>query len=515
VSSASSSIGARLAEFRDLRARGALCTEVSEHLANEAATLFLSEYRSSGKYLADAITLLAEIATLEEPCLSQPGLRAAFPKLIERLSDSFDPQLCAVYDRVFTQMISLARQLPAAARLDETLRRFGLRTEQDILNRKALLRTRTTPLAPEACGRVKKVLVLSRVTLGADVAITSIVLQSAQHTFPGAETVLFAPAKAQELFGGNPALRVHPLAYASGGTLLERLGSWADVLAAVEDETRGLAPDECLLLDPDSRYLQLGLLPALADESRYFFFESRSAGADTAKNLSTLTLEWLNSTFGRADSIFPRVWLRDADVSFGADVRARQHAGGAQRLVAISFGAGGNDEKRLAGSFEESLVFRLIEEGCTVLLDKGASESELTRARHIVEAVRDRGGIVAETNASSNARHVPPRCRMVTWHGGIGGWAGIVAAADEYIGYDSSGQHIAAACGIPAIDVFSAETTPVFRARWTPGGEAAIRTAVAREGNSPETGNDLTDEVMRIHRAMRVADVRKQQTARQ
>ena len=90
-SSAGQRIALRLEEFRALSARGALCTEVTEQLAAEAASAFLSHYRERGEYLSDAIALLAEISTLDEPCLSQPGQRATFPLLVETLSDSFDP----------------------------------------------------------------------------------------------------------------------------------------------------------------------------------------------------------------------------------------------------------------------------------------------------------------------------------------------------------------------------------------------------------------------------------------
>ena len=58
-------IALRFEEFRALRARGALCTEVTEQLAGEAASAFLSHYQERGEYLSDAIALLAEIATLE------------------------------------------------------------------------------------------------------------------------------------------------------------------------------------------------------------------------------------------------------------------------------------------------------------------------------------------------------------------------------------------------------------------------------------------------------------------
>ena len=82
-SSSAEQIAARLEEFRALRARSGLCTEVTEQLAAEAASAFLDHYRPHGEYLRDAITLLAEIATLEEPCLSEAGQRATFPLLVE------------------------------------------------------------------------------------------------------------------------------------------------------------------------------------------------------------------------------------------------------------------------------------------------------------------------------------------------------------------------------------------------------------------------------------------------
>src|ERR1019366_3415154 len=165
----------RLAEFRELRARGALCTGVTEQLSTEAATAFLDRFESRGEYLGDAITLLAEISTLEEPCLAEPGQRATFPLLVERLSDSFDPRHCLLYDRAFAQMITICRRLPSAAKLDAALRRFGLKSEGDLLERKARLRKRRPMLDVRERQGVRKVLVLSRVTLGADVAITSVV----------------------------------------------------------------------------------------------------------------------------------------------------------------------------------------------------------------------------------------------------------------------------------------------------------------------------------------------------
>ena len=491
----------RLREFRDLRARGALCTAVTAELATKAADQFLEAFQVHGTYLGDAIALLAEISTLEEPCLSDPGQRATFPLLIERLSDSFDPALCPLYDRAFSQILSHARKLPAAARLDSTLRDFGLESDQDLLERKMRVTSARRWIGNPTT--IKKVLALSRVTLGADVALTSIVLQKLRVRFPGAERVLIGTSKAPELFGGDESLRIMEVPYAGSGSLLERLESWRGIIQRIADEIQGLAPEEYLLIDPDSRYLQLGMLPALQDESRYFFFDSRSAGSGRTESLSRLTAEWWNGIFGeQPESLWPRVWLRSEDQQSGRSI-VRNLRESAPSIVALSFGVGGNPAKRLPDPFEEELVTQLLREGATIILDQGAGEDERERALRLAESAA-RGGFAAEI-AGGAAPDRRGAGRLRTWRGGIGAWAGIIAASDCFIGYDSAGQHIAAALGVPTIDIFSANTTPLFRERWKPTGSGPSRIVVesrleSQAGSGSEPVRENVDAVMQAVR---------------
>ena len=499
----------RLAQFRELRARGALCTEVTEQLATEAATAFLDRFESLGEYLGDAITLLAEISTLEEPCLAEPGQRATFPLLVERLSDSFAPQYCLLYDRAFSQMITVCRRLPSATKLDAALRRFGLNSERDLLERKARLRKRPPMLDARERQRVKKVLVLSRVTLGADVAITSVVWQKARQSFPQAELVLLGSPKLLQLFGGDGSLRIHKIQYQAAGGLLDRLASWLPVAEAVEEETKTLRPEEFVVIDPDSRLLQLGLLPALQDESRYFFLESRCFGEPGQGSMSQITLRWLNSMFGGPDAsnddILPAVSLRSEDKEFGRELCRKLRQGGSSFLVAASFGVGGNRQKRLPDPFEEELLLRLLEEGSTVLLDKGAGEEELDRASRLVERVKASGRTVIEADRESASRLSGPEpicCQMLTWQGEIGAFSALVGESDEYIGYDSAGQHIAAALGVPTIDIFTEAASVVFQERWRPCGRGIVKVAgVAFSGGKPPNAETVIAEVVDSHRA--------------
>ena len=121
---------------------------------------------------------------------------------------------------------------------------------------------------------------LSRVTLGADVAVTSVILDAAKRRFPGAAIYLVGPRKNWELFAADPRILHLPVNYRRG-TLRERLAAWTGV-------ARGAGRPDSIVIDPDSRLTQLGLLPVCPEE-RYYFFESRAYGGDGDDSLPVLT----------------------------------------------------------------------------------------------------------------------------------------------------------------------------------------------------------------------------------
>src|SRR5262249_30671915 len=64
---------------------------------------------------------------------------------------------------------------------------------------------------------------------------------------------------------------------------------------------------------------------------------------------------------------------------------------------------------------------------------------------------------------------------ILVWNGRIGILAALIRESDLYIGYDSSGQHIAAALGVKCIDVFAGFSSQRFVDRWRPDGRAETR----------------------------------------
>ena len=342
-------------------------------------------------------------ALLEEPC----G-KALFGILVEGLADRFEPALCDAYARLFAD---------AAARVVPGLDTFSLVARYERIRRPRLV-TR----------RPQRVFVLSRITLGADVAVTSVILAAAKRRFAHAEIVFVAPQKNYDLFAADPRIRHAPISYGRGG-LMERL-SVLDTLRST------VAGSGCLIIDPDSRLTQLGLLAICADDD-YHFFESRAYGADTDHPLSELAAAWVAECLGVSGT---KPYL-----ALGPQPQRGRH-------VAISLGVGENAAKRLPDPFEEELLRMIAGLGAPLCIDLGAGGEEAERVRRAVE----RSGAQA-----------------TLWNGSFAGFASIIAGSRLYVGYDSAGQHVAAACGVPLISVFTGFPVPRMFDRWRPTGSHA------------------------------------------
>jgi ADP-heptose:LPS heptosyltransferase len=461
-----------------------------EPLPEQLVVDFLSAYRASRVYLRDRMNRLAEMATDEDPEVAESATRALFTALVERLADSFEPDAVSLYNRAFAQIIQICRRNPRAKQIDQELNKFGLRDEADVVARAD--RVRRIASLTDSTGsfdNVRRVIILSRVTLGADVAITSVIIERVKLVLPSAEIVLIGGTKASELFGGDPRIRFSEIGYRRAGTTIERLLSWVELLGRIRELTDGLSAGEYLVVDPDSRLTQLGLLPVenvnqgdVSALGYYQFFPSREYGSGTAGSLSELTSWWLDELFGPTERTYPQLSLKsdDSKVARNQINRIRR---GSRPIVAINFGVGGNQLKRVGVDFEASLVASLIQDGAAIVLDKGAGEDETSRADAVVNSATriEREGrrvIAVEIDEHSLTEERPsltPDADILVWNGRIGMLAGLIGESDLYIGYDSAGQHIAAALGVRCIDVFAGFSSQRMLDRWRPAGRAETR----------------------------------------
>lgn len=364
--------------------------------------------------MASTCSLLLDLCLRGQPwsselldrAIAEDDGRALMSIVVEYLGDQFKPRLCDVYARLFSDVI--AQVCP------ELIPR----------TRRAASNSYPWPVA-------ERVYVLSRITLGADVAVTSVLLDKAKRRYPSAEIVFAGPRKNYELFEADPRIAHREIAYARGGSLRDRLQASA-----------ALWFEDGLVLDPDSRLTQLGLIRVCPDD-RYRFFESRSFGGNANERLPDLAARWADDPEAR-----PYVAPRPAD--------------GLPFDITVSLGVGENPAKRLDDDFERELLRLLAATGATVLVDKGGSAAERERVE----------------------RALPPSTR--THDGAFAPFAAKIARSMLFVGYDSAAGHVASACGVPLISIAKGFVSERMAARWRPLGTVI-------DGDAP----DVLDQVRR------------------
>jgi ADP-heptose:LPS heptosyltransferase len=201
------------------------------------------------------------------------------------------------------------------------------------------------------------------------------------------------------------------------------------------------------VVDPDSRLTQLGLLP-VCDENSYFFFESRAFGGEGNESLHDLTRRWVSETFSTEPG---RAYVAPA-------------AGGPDAEIAVSLGVGENQEKRLADPFEEQLLGLIVKTGRRVVIDEGAGGEERDRVRRL-------------------AARFPS---LIAANGTYASFADTIGRASLYVGYDSAGQHVAAACGVRLLSLFGGYPSERMFERWRPSGPGPITVIKTSESNVEE-----------------------------
>ena len=331
---------------------------------------------------------------LLDACIAEDDGRALLSVVVERLGDLFEPRLCDVYAGLFTEVIH--------------------RVAPDLAQR--IRRAQSKRAAPNTANRIY---VLSRITLGADVAVTSVLLDAAKRRYPSAEIFFVGPQKNFELFQADERLQHFPAPYARSGALEDRL-----------DASASLWFEDGVVIDPDSRLTQLGLIQVCPDD-RYLFFESRSYGGDSNARLPDLASRWAFETFG---------------VEYARPYVAPLPSDDADAEITVSLGVGENPAKRIGGTFERDLLALLASTGRSVLVDKGGSPEE---KRRVEEAL-------------------PGGAR--THEGAFGPFADLITRSRLFVGYDSAAGHVASAAGVPVISIAQGFVCERMAQRWRPLG---------------------------------------------
>lgn len=383
-----------------------------------------------------------------------------FRRVVEPWCDSFDPHLVQAYVWLMSEVV-LAERSPVRAKLAE----LGYTEPEQLRSRYATITKGGFVTVPDGADEfgIRKVIVFSRVTIGADIAVSSVFLKMARVCFRNASVEFVGPRKNVYLLANDRGIERRVVGYSRSALLADRLRAWLRLRKAVEKALAPFAVDEYLVIDPDSRFTQLGMLP-VADDRRYQIFQSRDYAADSDASLTTLAAEaWAvglwNSTGVRpylyAQHV-PRVWQPPEEEA-------------ERRLVSVNLGVGGCPEKRLGGEFEDQLLELLRQFRLRILLDYGAGEDE---AANVERRVANFRGSVRHVKHRSDVWERP--ADLMTIRAPFKQFAGWIERTWLFVGYDSAFAHAAAAIGTPVVEIFAGAPSATFRARWTPTGDPEV-----------------------------------------
>ena len=466
-----------------------------------------------------------ELALSNDIDAAGAGTAMLFGGVIESLADTFAADDRKALERVLARAIARVRSLPQASAFDERLSRWGLVDEGACLRRVDRMSTTRDLLSVEPPD-VSTVFVLSRVTLGADILLNTPVIQKAALTFPNAQIVFVGdPGTGRLLVGDIERAHVVHARYGRRDVLARRILNWLSLVDVVEERTSDLSPGkEYLVIDLDSRLLQSGLLPVMSptnEETRYLFWRGTvSSGSWRDTSQGEDVIQWLDRRFGPDDagrSVCPRICLSPADHDFAETCRRAWGLDTKTCVVSMNLGVGGNEAKRVgdrspgASRFERELLHRLLSDGTTVIVDRGAGDTELRRAAELARVARDDGFEVIEATAervpAAGRRRFDGRVgagRLLMFQGSVAKFAALVNLSSVYIGYDSLGQHLAGALGKNIVAVFAGYPSPVFVSRWKPTTAGVLRTVEAGTGPfSPDQQCRLVEEVLLHYESLR------------
>ena len=418
---------------------------------------------------------LAEAAFSKDRSLAREATRAIFEEIVEPWSDSFNPDSVDAYVSFMSEVVYAPRS-PVAAELG----RLGFPGPRDLRERYQRIRKGLSfdDFDEEDHDGVRLVVILSRVTLGADIAVSSVFIRAAVHHFGYADVEFIAPRKNAVLLADGQVVQRRNFSYGRSTLLANRLKAWLRLRARIERSIAGLEPGEWLVIDPDSRLTQLGLLP-VTDDRYYDFFESRSIAPDDPTPLGELAgSAWWMDFFNERHRL-PYARLSSTDRTKGRYLRH-----GSDRLIAaVSFGVGGRETKRLGDEFEDALLEVLRRLGFRILLDYGGGVDE---ARLVDQRVASFRGSKSHLKTMRDGLY--KRADLMTVRGSLGSFGGWMYDADIFVGYDSASAHLAAAHGVPVLEVFAGAPCKRFMQRWTPCGEERVCVIPA---DGPADGPDV------------------------
>ncbi|GAG53458.1 unnamed protein product, partial [marine sediment metagenome] len=206
-----------------------------KHLCKQAACSFIDNAFYNKYYEKEYIDLLCDISLCEKDDQATIVASNSLFWIIEKLCDDYQDFQFDIYSKVMTQIISKCRLHYKGEALNKNLNDKNIFNSFDLSNQAHEAHFKIYKF--EQNNTARKIFILSRITLGADVAITSVIMQHMENKFPESEIVIIGPLKLKEIFEGKSNIKIRSLNYYKHEGLIGKINKWIEAADIIEEES--------------------------------------------------------------------------------------------------------------------------------------------------------------------------------------------------------------------------------------------------------------------------------------
>lgn len=435
-------------------------------------------------YLEEAVKIIIELFLSSKN--NQSDL-IILKSVLEPLKDSFGIEEEEIYLYFFSTLID--QLIEKSEKLKFFFNEFGIpkkNRREYIIKRYFNALKNLHTLTNEDKSKIKEVFILSRATIGADALITGIILSKIKKEMPftnitfidslGIGGALFNIPKIKNIteFKNEQDELISLKWNRNEFSLLERLNYSADLWTFLKSKTKKLNKTEYLIIDPSTRLSQTGLMP-VSPLFSYFLMPFHMLKENPITNedckeiysLGDLTNIYLDKIFGKSEKIYPCLYLNTNEENKIKSLWQKLSLN--KDFVTIVHLGGEPESKWLSEEFEINLLRNLIEKKLKPILIRTPNRKEEEKNKCLIEMLEKGNKKIVQIEEGENIENEDTsKADIYTFKGSISSFAPLIKNAQLYIGYDSLGQHLAAALEIPLITIFAGHINKVFLRRWTP-----------------------------------------------
>jgi len=457
-----------------------LSPDLAEKYACQAGEEFVLAM-NEGKLLFDRIELLSELAFHQNKKVSDKVLEPLFGTLIHGLRNSFKKREGDAYLRIFPYFVLAAREQSEIVKDWFKKMEISESDPLDDLYKKSLeLRAQKKQLTQSEINKIKKIIILSRGTIGAEILAAGVLFPPLIEHFKEAELIFVDSCGAGNQIFNHPRIKLVDKFVNKDGEelslkwsrkslpILERLEYPAILSEFISIETNNLSPEEYIIIDADTRLSQTGAMPL--SKNNHYFIDTVAERDDYEDNRSIATIcsDYIGQLLNAPSIHYPQIYLSEGDKKIAQDTW-NCLGFNRRKIVLVSF-TSGFESKTLSPNFEKRLINKLIELGITPLIERSPDINEDKKNVGLVNYMKENGKEVIEIdlNKPLNLLDNKTEAAIYTFQSKVGPLAALIEKSNLVISYDSKNQHISAALSTPFITIFTGHINNLFLKRWTP-----------------------------------------------